>query len=364
MMVVEGRGFRTTTLGLRIVCTVFSVIATSVLAVPTSAQDIEEERFNVLGTWSNLNNFNAYEKPFWTEILPGDSNGKLSGNIVSMTEMGLKGFETIRLLKQGIFDFVHLTMGYAVGDEPAMEGLDLAAVSPDIRTARAVVNAYLPVLNERLQKTHNLKVLSAYPFESQAIYCKHPISSIDDLKGLKIRSYSAALSDFVTGVGASNVTVAFSETLPALEKGVVDCALTSTMAGYQAKWYEVATHFYPISAGWGIVTLTVNMDTWSRLNDTTRMKMEEEIKKFDEQVWTAAAKVDAQGVLCNTGSSKCEYGNPGNMTLVQPSDADRMRVNEVVSAYVLKGFASRCDDDCIKMWNDTAGKAAHYEIKN
>ena len=336
--------------------------AATMLTTSAWAQDIEEHRFNVLGTWSTLNNNSAYEEPFWKDVLPANTDGKLSGNIVSMSEMGLKGFETLRLLKQGIFDFVHLTMGYAVGDEPAMEGLDLAAVSPDIETARAVVKAFLPALDDRMKENHNLKILSAYPFESQALYCKHPVSSIDDLKGLKIRSYSAALADFVSGIGASNVTVAFSEVLPALEKGVVDCALTSTMAGYQAKWHEVATHFYPLSAGWGIVTLTVNLDSWNRLDEATRNVLEEEIEKFDERVWTGAARVDAQGILCNTGSDECEFGEPGDMVLVEPSEEDRQRVQQVVRENILPGFAERCDADCVAMWNETAGEATGYEI--
>jgi len=344
------------------IASVLAISTTLSTASPSSAEEIQEQQFSVLGTWSSLNNYSAYEEPFWKEILPADTDGKLSGNIISMSEMGLKGFETIRLLKQGIFDFVHLTMGYAVGDEPAMEGLDLAAVSPNIETARAVVTSFLPALNERMEKNHNLKILSAYPFESQALYCKHPIESIADLKGLKVRSYSAALADFVTGVGGSNVTVAFSETLPALEKGVVDCALTSTMAGYQANWHEVATHFYPLSAGWGVVTLTVNLDSWNRLSDATRTTMETEIAEFDDRVWEGAAKVNEQGILCNTGSSECEYGEPGNMVLVEPTEEDRARVQEIVRENVLPGFAKRCDAECISMWNDTAGKATNYKI--
>lgn len=336
--------------------------AATALTTSASAQEIKEHRFDVLGTWSTLNNYSAYEEPFWKEILPANTNDKLSGNIVSMSEMGLKGFETLRLLKLGIFDFVHLTMGYAVGDEPAMEGLDLAAVSPDIETARAVVKAFLPALDDRMKDNHDLKILSAYPFESQALYCKHSVSSIDDLEGLKIRSYSAALADFVSGVGASNVTVAFSEVLPALQKGVVDCALTSTMAGYQAKWHEVATHFYPLSAGWGIVTLTVNLDSWNSLDDVTRSALAEEIEKFDDRVWAGAARVDKQGVLCNTGSDECEFGEPGDMVLVEPSEEDRQRVQQIVRENILPGFAERCDAECVSMWNETAGKVTGYEI--
>lgn len=240
------------------------------------AEEVQNVNFSVLGTWSALNNYSAYEVPLWQEYLPEASNDQVTGTIVSMSEMGLSGFETMRLLKHGIFDFVHLTMGYATGDEPAMEGLDLASVSQDLDTAKDIVDAYMPAINQRLKANHNLKILSAYPFTSQAFFCSKPIENIEDLSGLKIRTYSAALADFVEGAGGENVTVAFGEVVPALERGVIDCAISGTMPGYSASWHEVTDYLYTLRVGWGIVTLTVNLDSWNRLNESTRALLEAE----------------------------------------------------------------------------------------
>ena len=48
------------------------------------------------------------------------------------------------------------------------------------------------------------------------------------MKGKKIRTYSTSLADFIEGLGASSVTIPFSEAVPALEKGVATCGTTGT----------------------------------------------------------------------------------------------------------------------------------------
>lgn len=67
-----------------------------------------------------------------------------------------------------------------------------------------------------------------YPFPSPTLWCNGAVSGIADLEGKKIRICSTTLDDFVEGVGGVSVTVAFSQVIPALEKGVVDCEIGET----------------------------------------------------------------------------------------------------------------------------------------
>ena len=48
------------------------------------------------------------------------------------------------------------------------------------------------------------------------------------------------IGDFIEGLGASAVTIAFAEVVPALQKGVADCGITGTTPAYNAKWWQVA----------------------------------------------------------------------------------------------------------------------------
>ena len=60
---------------------------------------------NAVGTWSNLTNYVKHEEPFFNEHLAAASNGEIIGKIQSQSGLGLKGFEIMRLVKNGVFDF-------------------------------------------------------------------------------------------------------------------------------------------------------------------------------------------------------------------------------------------------------------------
>ncbi|MEX0340188.1 MAG: transporter, partial [Arenibacterium sp.] len=58
-----------------------------------------------VGTWSSLTNYQKHEGPFFNERLAEASGGSIIGEIQSQSGLGLKGFEIMRLVKNGVFDF-------------------------------------------------------------------------------------------------------------------------------------------------------------------------------------------------------------------------------------------------------------------
>ena len=60
----------------------------------------------------------------------------------------------------------------------------------------------------------------------QYFFCKDRIDTLEDFKGKKTRSHSAALSDWINGMGAAAQFVAFAEVYTALERGILDCGGT------------------------------------------------------------------------------------------------------------------------------------------
>ena len=82
-----------------------AAVASALLAGSMSAQaQIEEKKFNVIGTWNFINNWKKIEQPFWSEMIGKNTGGKITANIKSVTEVNLKGTEVLRLLKTGVYD--------------------------------------------------------------------------------------------------------------------------------------------------------------------------------------------------------------------------------------------------------------------
>ena len=308
-----------------------------------------------VGTWSSLTNFQKHEAPFFNERLAEASGGEIVGDIQSQSGLGLKGFEIMRLVKNGVFDFAFGLPGYVAAENAIFEGADLSSLTQDIDTQRKVAEAYFPTLEDAFAEIYNAKLLMLYPFPSQTLWCNAEVNGIKDLDGKKIRVYATTLGDFVEGVGGTSVTVAFSEVIPALEKGVVDCGITGTMSAYKANWQQVATHAYTLRVGWGLAFGAMNMDKWNSMSEEQQTLFKTEIDALTDRMWAETATEDDIAISCITGG-ECSIGDPGAMKLVEPTKEDLAVRDKVATDVVLARWAERCGTDCADNWNNTVGQ--------
>ena len=346
----------------RAAVTTVAAIATLAGGLSTSAVAAEytTKQWQVVGTWANLENYKEHENPYWTKILPELSGGAITANMKDYTNVGMSGFETMRLLKLGTFDAVHALTSYTAQDAPALEGIDLAGVIQDFGKYREAMAAYKPVIERELKEKFNAKMLMLYTFPKQQFFCNFGSKDetnvhLKDLEGRKLRTYSTSIGDFIEGLGGSAVTIPFAEVVPALQKGVADCGATGVMPAYNAKWYQVVTHNVRVNIGFAATFLAVNQKTWDSLSADTQKLMMEEAAKVEDAIWESTEALNAEAALCNT-DGPCSKGEPGGMVAVELNDDDKARVDVAVNDFVLKRWAKRCGKECAMEWNDSIGK--------
>lgn len=330
---------------------------TTALFMITAGQAIAADKpvtIKAVGTWGNLTNYVKHEGPFWNDHISEATGGQIIGDIKPQTELGLKGFEIMRLVKNGVFDFAFGLPGYVAAENAIFEGADLSTLTQDIETERKVADAYFPVLEKSFAEIYNAKLMMLYPFPSQTLWCNAEVNGMADLKGKKIRVYATTLGDFVEGVGGTSVTVSFAEVIPALEKGVVDCAITGTMSAYKANWHQVATHAYTLRVGWGLAFGAMNMDKWNSMTADQQTTLTNEINALTDKMWAETATEDEVAISCITGGA-CDIGEPGSMKLVEPSAEDLAMRDTIATDVVLSRWAERCGAECAATWNETVG---------
>jgi TRAP-type C4-dicarboxylate transport system substrate-binding protein len=333
-----------------------ALAATLGLADSAIAQNIDTRTLNVIGTWSFLTNYQALEKPFFTERLPEVSGGKLKANIKALNELNLKGTESLRLLKQGVFDFAFVPPIFLEDGGAVLEGLDIAGVARDYQMAKDIAAVWLPEVQQVMMEKHNAIILGIHTWPEQDFYCRGEVKNIEDLKGKRIRVQGASQSDLVTAFGATGVPIAFAEVAPAIEKGLVDCAITGTMPAYKAKWPDVTNSMFRLSVGFTAGMLVANLAMWNKLTPDTRALIEKEVKDLEERSSTALLADSEDGVYCTTGTGACPAGPPSKLKLYLPSEADSKARDRAVSQVVLKNWAKRCGADCTARWNELIGK--------
>jgi TRAP-type C4-dicarboxylate transport system substrate-binding protein len=168
-------------------------------------------------------------------------------------------------------------------DDPVF-GLDVVPfLATSFPEAKKLYAASKPAIEKRLA-AQGMMLLFAVPWAPQGIYAKKEINAVDDLKGLKWRSYNVGTARIAELVGAQPVTIQAAELPQALATGVVNAFMTSGATGFDSKAWETMTHFYDAQA-WIPKNITfVNKAAFDALDKPTQ-----------EAVLKAAATAEARG---------------------------------------------------------------------
>jgi TRAP-type C4-dicarboxylate transport system substrate-binding protein len=173
-------------------------------------------------------------------------------------------------------------------------------------------------------------LLMAVPWAPQGVYTKKDINTIEDMKGLKWRSYNVGTARIGELVGAQSVTIQAAELPQALATGVVNSFMSSGGTGYDSKVWESLDHFYDVQAWIPKNYTIVNKAAFDGLDKPTQ-----------EAILKAAAAAEARGWKTweTKGNWYLDQLRAKNMKVLAPSPelaAGFKKVGEQLTADWLK----------------------------
>ncbi|EWH03423.1 TRAP transporter substrate-binding protein DctP [Halomonas sp. BC04] len=200
----------------------------------------------------------------------------------------------------------------------------------------------------------------------QVFFCKGDVDGVQDLDGLRVRSYTPSMSALVEYLGATPVTMQFAEVYPALQRGVAECAVTSPTSANTGNWPEVTDSLLMHGISWSVQGHFMNLDTWNRLSPEAQVALDAAYQELEDRFWDMARNLTDDAVNCTIGGDDCHGYNPFNMTLKEPREADIQLVNEAVEAVVLQTWGNTCNNnypECSRIWNETVGELRGLTIE-
>jgi len=257
-----------------------SVMLSLVLMSEGAAQQ-KVFRWTAVGIHTPGEAAHAWEQEF-AQMVEKASGGRIK---ITLHPIGavVHPFETFDAVATGAVDLSLKTSMWWPGKEPAM---NLLTSLPGSFTHWYQLDFWywqhggIEIAREAYRK-HNIyfvgpAVFGVPPIGAEIVHSHVPIRSIDDYRGLKVRSGGAAAKWF-EGLGASIVPLPGPELYPALEKKVVDAA---EWVGPTLNWglalHEVAP--YVIIPGLHTPLMqnevAVNMDSWNELPDDLKAIVE------------------------------------------------------------------------------------------
>lgn len=151
-----------------------------------------------------------------------------------------------------------------------------------------------PVLQDFLLNQHGVRLLSAVPWPPQGLFCRRPVNSMGDLKGLRLRvqsDWSARLAE----VWGTQAVVAAHDVSKALEQGGIDAMLASSATGADSQAWRVMKFFLDIRAWIPKNMLCASEAAWRSLGESERQAVTRMAALAEKEGWELARQADERG---------------------------------------------------------------------
>ncbi len=126
-----------------------------------------------------------------------------------------------------------------------------------------------PAVEEVLAE-QNLTLLYSVPWPPQGLYFRDEVTTMEDMQGVKFRSYNNATSRLAELTGMLPVTIEAAEISQAFATGVADSMVSSGATGYDRKVWESLNYFYSVDAWLPRNYIMVNSDVWADVSDANK----------------------------------------------------------------------------------------------
>lgn len=240
-------------------------------------------------------NFHTVNAKRFAEEVTKVTGGAVKITVKSGGQLGFKGPEHLRAVRDGLIPMADVLSIQQVGDEPILgiEGVPFLSSSAD---ELKVLHKYIRPIYEETAKRNNQKVLYMVPWPTQYLHMKKQATSVDALKGVKIRVPNKGAQNLLSAIGMNAILIPWGEVIPALASGAVDGVSTSAVSGVDGKFWEFLTVSHATNHSWASQMVTVNLDAWAEIKPEHQKAIVELAAKMEPQFWASSLKADTDSV--------------------------------------------------------------------
>ncbi len=188
-------------------------------------------------------------------------------------------FDAVRV---GAIEMADVAWGIYAGSDPRLSLIETPFLFNNIEAGQAAAKRLLPLHDQILQERFNSKALGLIHFSGIELVTRKPVLKLEDLKGKMVGAISPAMAKMIQGLGASPVTVMWTDLYTSLQKGVIDGAANGTHGTIENGLLDVCsgvTYFFGAAAWNGY---TINLNVWKGMPpDVQKILLEETERAVD-----------------------------------------------------------------------------------
>ncbi|WP_446424600.1 TRAP transporter substrate-binding protein DctP [Mailhella sp.] len=241
----------------------------------------------------------------------------------------VSGNEILKAITDGVVDMGFINSNFYPKAMPFSNAITLNEFGPT--TGANLVGVFqelyekIPALREEYTRHKQIPVYF-FATDCNAFASNRKLDDLSQLKGMKARASSRwKLADF-KAMGATPVSVAWSECYMALQSGTVETILTSVESHHRGKLYEVAPYLWVWEKMWLGTPYVISMnekkfkkldkDLQEAIIRAGKIASEKFAKKFDADVKKEIADMEKAGTKVNYATDK-DYDAWKNLPSIQ-----------------------------------------------
>ena len=244
--------------------TLRKALATAVaLAIP-AAPALATEKWDMPMAYADSNFHTDNGKAFARCV------GTATGGEIDITVHGggslYKGGDIKRAIQEGQVPIGERLLSAHQNEEPIFGVDSIPFLATSFEDSERLFEATEETLRATLED-QNLYLLYSVPWPPQGFYFKKGVESVEDMEGIKFRSYNSATARLAELSGMVPTQVEAAELSQAFATGVVESMISSGATGYDRKLWEHTTHFYPVNAWLPRNAVMMNLEVWEDLDE-------------------------------------------------------------------------------------------------
>jgi len=194
---------------------------------------------------------------------------------------------------------------------------------------------------EKFLDTQGLKLLFSVPWPPQGLYTQDEMRSIGDMTGLKIRAYNPMLSQLVTLMGGTPITVQTPEIPQAFIEKSINTMITSPSTGVSSEAWHYLNYYYDFQAWLPKNMVIVNKSIFEALP-----------VEVQEAILKAAAEAEKRGWMMSERETvtKTQVLIENGIKIIEPSQEFWQDLIEIRRQMVIE-------------WRVTAGEESKAVLK-
>lgn len=239
---------------------------------------------------------------YFAEQLESRTGGDIKVMVHYGSALGYKSSDHLELVGQGAVQIADTYSGALSGVDPVFKLSSLPFLARSVDDAYDLYQAAKPHYEAFFEKHGQVLLFTSFHPPS-GLWATKPLTSVEDMKGLRIRTYDPAGDETMRNIGAAPIQMNISDVIAQLASGGISSVLTSAEGAVSFKFEEFMKNFTEINYAVPLQFMHVNKGIFESLSPETQAVLREVSAETEAMNWQAGrdAKVKVYAAMRTAG---------------------------------------------------------------